>query len=143
MRRNLSVKLMTMLTIVAIIALSLAACALWKEKATVTYEGVGDILTQTYTNVKQLCDSGTLKAEDCVKIKDTYNKARKAYIVAGDTLIATMNLEASIKSTQDAVAKKNLQAQLQTLMAQYNQNIQDAGKLASEFENLYYDLGGK
>ncbi len=126
-----------------VLILTLGACALWKEKATVTYEGVGNILTTTYTNVKQLCDSGTLKAEDCLKIKEMYNKTRSAYIVAGDTLIAAMNLEASIKNTQDAVQKKDLQAQLQALMVQYNQNLQEAAKLASEFQNLYYDLGGK
>jgi len=147
-------KLMAMMLIVFIF---LTSCALWKEKATVIYEGVGDILTQTYTSAKQLCDNGTLKAEDCVKIKDMYNKTRAAYIVAGDVLIASMNLEASINSTKDAinatkdaVEKKELeaklpelQAQFQALMIQYNQNLQDAAKLAAEFQELYYELGGK
>lgn len=143
MRPNIVSKIMALFLFVALISMLGAGCALWKEKATVTYEGVGNIFTETYTGAKQLCDNGTLNAADCAKIKDTYNKARQAYVVAGDTLIAAMNLEASVNATQDAVQKKTLQAQLQTLMVQYNQNVQDAAKLVSEFRDLYTSLGGK
>jgi hypothetical protein len=121
------------------VLLALAACSMWATKATVTYEGVGDMLLQTYTNAKAMCDAGTLTPEQCSKLKDAYNKARDAYIAAGDTLVLIINTEAAIHDTHDAVK----QQELQQLTNQYVGLLQQAGNLAIEFQNLYCEFGGK
>lgn len=118
---------------------ALAACSMWAGKATVTYEGVGDILLQTYTSAKAMCDAGTLTPEQCAKLKDAYNKARDVYIAAGDTLILVIHTEAVVHNTHDAVKKQ----ELQQLTNQYVDLLRQAGNLAIEFQNLYREFGGK
>jgi len=126
---------------ISLILVFAVSCALWKEKATITYEGTGQILSGVYDAVKPACDSGQLSVETCVNLKDAYNKARAAYIVAGDTLILSMEFEESIAKTQDAVAKKELQAKLSILMKDYTKNLNEAVNLVREFEILYNELG--
>ena len=131
-----------------ILALTLAltlslGCAAWKTKATITYEGTGQILTSVQTGAKMLCDTGQLQPADCEKLKATYNKARAVYITAGDLLIASMNIEATLKDTTDAVKKQDLNNQLTKLMADYTANLNEAGRLVAELQDLYLQLGGK
>jgi len=68
-------------------------CAGTRGKVVSSYELAGTILKAAYDVAKPACDTGTLSAEDCAKIKDCYNQARQYYIIAGDVLILALETE--------------------------------------------------
>jgi hypothetical protein len=115
--------------LILILIVSLTACATWKQNTTAGYEITGVTLTQVHDTAKALCDAGTLKDADCVKIKALYNDVRTTYIDAGNALIAAMNAEDDITRA--------------TKLGDYTKAMNDIAVLVPKLMKLAQDLGIK
>ena len=104
-------------------------CAGWKSKAVTGYEAIGITLTEIKTEAEKQCLAGTLKSEDCEQIKGIYNKARLAYITAGNALIVAMNTE------DTALKQKSMDAYLDA--------VNQVSQLSFELIDLAIKLGVK
>jgi hypothetical protein len=97
----------------------------WKRDTVAGYEIGSVTLSEIGTTAKAMCETGSIKQADCDKIKDVYNKARKAYITAGDAL------KIAIK-TDDAIKKKEATELYKTATNDFVRFIGDLIKLAGE-----------
>lgn len=95
-----------------ILCLGLVGCATWKQNTVKSYRLTGVALTQIQESGKDMCNKGVLKAEDCAKIKDIYNKARDVYIQMGNALILAIE-------TEDAIQRKAKLDEYAKLSSQY------------------------
>lgn len=116
-----------MMAVILLIAFSLISCATWKEGSTLGYETTGMMLKEIHDSAKSLCDSGTLKAEDCENIKVIYGRARAAYITSGDALIMAINADDAI------MREKNLDA--------YKKSLSEISVLVPKLIKLLGDMG--
>ena len=122
-------KKILIISLIVILSFSLISCATWKSNITTGYEATGMTLKEIHDTAKAMCAAGTLSAADCAQVKDIYDKARDAYITAGDALIVAIN-------TEDAVTKENnLQA--------YQHAISDVSQLVPKLIKLAGQLGIK
>ncbi len=83
------------------------ACATYNAQQSITeqkviaYEKAGSVLVGVQMTLQPQCDSGVITPDTCSKLKVTYNRAREAYIEAGEAGMAKIN---AIDSTTRAVA---------------------------------------
>jgi len=97
----------------------------WKGNTVTGYEITGTTIAQIGETAKSMCDAGSVKEADCAKIKDVYNKARKAYIASGDALVIAIKVE-------DEVQKKNAMAAYSTAITELSRLLPQLVKLAGE-----------
>lgn len=124
MKRKFSLAILVIIMLVVCLS-----CATWKKDTVTGYEATGIALKAAYDVVKPSCDQGIFPADKCLELKSLYNKARLAYIAAGDTLILAINIE-------DAVKMKELQLK-------YNSLVAEAILLTQQFKNLVNELKAK
>ena len=137
MRKKQVLGLLTVLIMITIVA----CASLWKEKTTATYESIGNVLASIQQGAKSTCDQGLIKPDDCVKLRDSYNKARQVYIVAGDTLIEAMNIEELYKETSDVIKKKELKEKMEILIKKYQGLILELNNLYKEYIDMATKMG--
>ena len=98
-----------------------------KANAVASYEATGGILTDIQASAKSMCDAGTISAQDCAKLKASYNKTRTAYISAGNMLIVAINAE-------DAITREKS-------LAAYSAALSDVAALVPELMRTATELG--
>lgn len=118
-----------------LMAMYLVGCAgvPWQKQAVTSYEGLAIGMKTSFNIAKPLCDNGTLKAEDCIQIKDIYNQARLAYLTAGDTLALAI-------ITEDAVKQQTIYKEFQTLSDRF---VKLSGSMVDLLVKLNVLKGGK
>lgn len=81
------------------LVLLLASCATGgtKGKVVSSYELAGITLKAGYDVARPACDQGLIAPEKCIEIKEIYNEARSAYLLAGDLLITAIETEDLLK----------------------------------------------
>ena len=118
----------SILMVLTMILMSLTSCSpSWKKNTTAGYEITGTTISETYTSAKMLCDSGTIKQEDCTKIKEIYNKVRDSYLVAGNALTIAINTDDQGLKNQNLIA--------------YTNALNDVAKFLPELIRLAQTLG--
>ena len=115
--------------LILILIVSLTACATWERNTTAGYQIAGATLTDVHDTGNALCDAGTIKAPDCAKLKALYNDTRKAYIDAGNSLIAAMNAGDDLTKAAS--------------LADYTKAMNDIAVLVPQLLKLAQDLGIK
>ena len=80
--------------IILALTLSLFACGTFSQTKMVTdYEKMGLALAQIHKTGTNLCEKEKVIPEaDCTKIKKVYNDTRKVYLITGDTLLLSLEL---------------------------------------------------
>jgi len=114
----------------------LFACATpWQDTMVKGYEAAG-IMGKTYYSIaKSNCEivppatAPALDAAKCEQLKKINNDARKAYLLAGDSLIL------AIEAT-DAVQQQTLLTQYNTLLASFNKVMLQLVTLLREYKVL-------
>jgi len=115
------------LAVLAMVLIFAVGCAGWRGAAVANYEMGAKTLNFYKAQAMKACDTKLVTAENCQKLKDSYNKAYKPYIVAGDALNAAIE-------TDDAIQQGSWKAKYQELINSYT-------TILLEFINIGYDLG--
>ena len=118
------IKLFIILALILIFAIG---CAGWRGAAVANYETGSKTLKLYKDQAAKACDTKLVTPENCQKLKDAYNKARKPYVLAGDALNAAIE-------TEDAV-------QQNTWKLRYEELINSYTTILLEFINVGYDVG--
>ena len=118
------IKILAVLAMVILFAIS---CAGWRGAAVANYETGAKTLNLYKAQAMTACDTKLITPDNCQKLKDSYNKARKPYILAGDALNAAIE-------TDDAIKQGSWKAKYQELINSYT-------TILLEFINVGYDLG--
>ena len=118
-----------------LLCLVLFACATpWQDNMTKGYEAAG-IMGKTYYSIaKSSCEAvppavPALPADKCEQLKKINNDARKAYLLAGDSLILAIE-------TDDAIQQQTLLTQYNTLLASFNKVLIQFVTLLREYKVL-------
>jgi outer membrane biogenesis lipoprotein LolB len=115
------------ITVLVVLMFLLSACAGWRGAAVANYETGSKTLKLYKDQAAKACDTKLVTPENCQKLKDAYNKARKPYVLAGDALNAAIE-------TEDAV-------QQNTWKLRYEELINSYTTILLEFINVGYDVG--
>lgn len=114
--------------LIAIVFLAVVVgCATWKSNTVKVYRITGITLSQIHETGNEMCSAGTIKAADCAKIKDAYNKTQSVYIAMGDVLILAIK-------TEDTAKRKAWLTEYQNLLSQFN-------ILSGQLIQLAFDFG--
>ena len=75
-----------------------------KEKiAVATYEGVGQVMAEFRLEVESMHEAGQVDDAFYVQAKEVYAKARASYILAGDLLRVSLDIQDSVKRNANLV----------------------------------------
>ncbi len=120
--------------VILLLTLSLFACGTTSQTKMVSgYEAMGKALAQIHTTGVNLCEKErVIPADDCAKIKKVYNDIRKVYLVTGDTLILSLELNNTdwAKTANEQYLK--LSAEFTNLLLQWLRLTTELGLIRKE-----------
>jgi len=108
----------------------LSACATgvaWRKGAVTSYELAGIGLAHAYDTANYLLSINAITAEQHVKFMAIYAKAKGAYLVAGNALIAA-------SATEDADARDALLVEYEKLLQTYKDLAYEVYALVKQFQ---------
>lgn len=117
-----------------VILLALFACGTSsKTKMVSGYEKMGLALTQIHKTGTNLCEKEKIIPEaDCIKIKKVYNDTRKVYLVTGDTLILSLELNGTDWGKTANEQYQKLSAEFTVLLLQWLRLTTELGLIRKE-----------
>jgi len=114
--------------VVLLTAFLLCGCASSRTKMVISYEQMGKALVQIHDRGVNLCEKEkVIPEEDCKKIKKIYNDTRRIYIVVGDSLAISLELDGTQwkKISDEQYAK--LAAEFSNLLMQWLRLMTELG----------------